>query len=65
MAVQLDKIDGEQGAFFKKVFKKKTASPYEFDICINCDYIGEPNKVADIVHEAFIKKFDKDLLKNK
>jgi hypothetical protein len=58
---QLVKIDGEQTAFFKKVFKKQSASPYEFDICINCDHISGYNKIADIVHEAFIKKFDKDL----
>lgn len=61
MEAQLENIDGEQMAFFKKVFKKQSASPYEFDICINCDHISGYNKIADIVQEAFIKKFDKDL----
>nr|CAI78632.1 hypothetical protein [uncultured delta proteobacterium] len=37
----IDQLDKEQRDFFKKVYGKKDASPYEFDIVINCDYITE------------------------
>lgn len=58
---QLDDIDKEQAVFFKKVFKKKDATPYEFDLCINCDYIKDPKSVADIVYHAFNIKFGSEL----
>jgi cytidylate kinase len=57
----LDRINKEQSAFFKKVFGKKTASPYEFDMVINCDYIKDPRYAAEIVEIAFSKKFADEL----
>jgi cytidylate kinase len=50
-------IDKEQAAFFKKVFGKKSASPYEFDMVLNLDHVANPGNVADIVALAFEKKF--------
>jgi len=49
--------DAEQKRFFKKVFNKSEASPYEFDIVINCDLIRRPTQVAAIVVSAFREKF--------
>lgn len=53
----LGQIDKEQRDFFKKAFGKKDASPYEFDLIVNCDYLSEPQGVAKIVAQAFIQKF--------
>ena len=53
----LGKIDREQRDFFKKAFGKKDASPYEFDMIINCEFITEPQQAAEIVALAFKKKF--------
>ncbi len=39
---KLDKIDKEQRDFFKEVYGKKEASPYEFDLVSNFDYISKP-----------------------
>ena len=55
---KLNDIDKEQAAFFKKVFGKKEASPYEFDMVLNLDYLTRPSDVADIVTLAFTKKFE-------
>lgn len=55
---KLSDIDKEQAAFFKKVFGKKDASPYEFDLVLNLDYLTRPDDVADIVILAFKKKFE-------
>jgi cytidylate kinase len=54
---KLELIDKEQRDFFKRVYGKKDASPYEFDITVNFDYISEPQWAADIVDSAFKKKF--------
>lgn len=53
----LYRIDKEQRTFFKKAFGKKEASPYEFDLVINCDFISEPRAAAEIVAQAFKQKF--------
>jgi cytidylate kinase len=53
----LHQIDQEQRAFFKKAFGKKDASPYEFDLVINSDFISEPHGAAEIVVQAFKEKF--------
>jgi Cytidylate kinase-like family len=53
----LDRVDAEQKNFFKKSFGKKDASPYEFDLIINCDYIQQPEWAANIVLQAFKDKF--------
>jgi cytidylate kinase len=53
----LDQIDREQRAFFKKAFGKKDASPYEFDLVLNSDFITEPEGAADVIKCAFKEKF--------
>jgi len=50
-------VDREQRVFFKKAFWKKDASPYEFDLVINSDFITEPRAAAEIVAQAFKEKF--------
>lgn len=54
---ELDRIDKEQRDFFKSVYGKKDASPYEFDLVINCDHIREPRQGANIVIKAFQEKY--------
>ncbi len=54
---KLDQIDKEQRDFFKKAYGLKDASPYEFDMVINCDYISEPEWAAELVAQAFKNKF--------
>jgi cytidylate kinase len=56
-AKQIRELDQQQTAFFKQVYNKKDASPYEFDLVINCDYIKEPRSVAEIILRAFRDKF--------
>ena len=60
-ASSLDRFNKEQSAFFKKVFGKKAASPYEFDMVINCDHIKDPHSAAEVVETAFRKKFADEL----
>jgi len=55
---KLDQIDKEQRDFFKRVYSKKDASPYEFDMVVNCDYIQKPEMAAEVVATAFRQKFD-------
>jgi hypothetical protein len=55
---KLSAFDRTQAAFFKKVFGKKAASPYEFDMVMNLDHFVNPGDVADIVTLAFQRKFD-------
>jgi len=57
----LHNIDREQRAFFKKAFGEKDASPYEFDLLINSDFISEPRAAAEVVAQAFMEKFAADL----
>jgi cytidylate kinase len=54
---KLDQSDREQRAFYRKVYGRKDASPYEFDLVINCDYITHPGWAADVVEKAFQRKF--------
>ena len=54
----VDQHDKEQKEFFKKAFGKTEASPYEFDMVINCDHIKEPKWAAEIVARAYKEKFD-------
>ena len=53
----LSQIDKEQRDFFKKAFGVKDASPYEFDLIINSDFITSPLASAEIVAQAFKEKF--------
>jgi hypothetical protein len=57
----LNRFDREQKEFFKKAFGKKDASPYEFDIVINCDYVKDPRWAAEIVARACKEKFDMEI----
>ena len=57
----LHQIDQEQHAFFKKGFGKKDASPYEFDLVLNSDFITEPEGAADVIKCAFKEKFSAEL----
>ncbi|ACN14166.1 putative cytidylate kinase [Desulforapulum autotrophicum HRM2] len=54
---RLKKIDEEQRKFFKTVYDKKDASPYEFDLVINRDYITDAAAAAEIVAAAHGQKF--------
>lgn len=56
-AAILKKKDKEQREFFKKAFGRKEASPYEFDLVINFDYIKSPAAAAAVVATAFKQKF--------
>ena len=58
---QIDQIDKEQRDFFKKVFKKKEITPYEFDLVINFDYLANPQHAAEIVDTAFLKRFGSEI----
>ena len=53
---KLGQLEKEQRKFFKSVFGKKDATPYEFDVIINCDYIAKPETVAEIISLAFKQK---------
>lgn len=55
---ELDAADKEQRRFFQKAFGKKDALPDEFDLIINCDFLHQPTWAADIIHQAFVSKFD-------
>jgi len=57
----LVQIDKEQRDFFKKAFGLKDASPYEFDLVINSDFITSPLASAEIVALAFKEKFMAEL----
>jgi len=57
----LHHIDQEQRSFFKKGFAKKDASPYEFDLVINSDFITEPGGAAEVIACAFREKFAAEL----
>ena len=54
---RLRDIDKEQRDFFKRVYQKKDASPYEFDLVINRDYITNAEDAAALVAFAYERKF--------
>ena len=56
---ELKTKDKEQRGFFKRVFGKNEASPYEFDLVINRDHIASADNAAAIVLQAFKEKFDR------
>jgi hypothetical protein len=60
---KLEQIDKGQRAFFKRVYGRKNASPYEFDLVINRDYIRDVGCVAEIVVRAFMGKFGDEIEK--
>ncbi len=54
---ELKRMDKEQKDFFVKTYGKKDASPYEFDLVINRDFIQDASYAAQIVETAFREKF--------
>lgn len=60
-ARNLEKIDREQKAFFKKAYGKKDAPASEFDLVINFDYLNDPRMAAGLVARCFEKKFKDEL----
>lgn len=54
---ELKRIDKEQREFFGKVYGKKDAPAYEFDLVINRDFIDDASAAAKIVETAFREKF--------
>lgn len=56
---RLSEIDKEQRDFFKRIYHKKDASPYEFDLVINRDYISNAEDAAAVVACAYERKFKK------
>lgn len=54
---EINELDRQQAAFFRAVFDKKDASPYEFDVVINCDEFKDLGSVAEIILKAFKEKF--------
>jgi cytidylate kinase len=61
----VSQVDKEQREFFKKAYGKNEASPSEFDMVINCDFIDNPLSVAEIVAKAYFEKFATELDKKK
>ena len=61
----ISEVDKEQGEFFKKAYGKKEASPYEFDMVINCDFMDHPPSVAEVIAKAFFEKFSVELAPKK
>jgi cytidylate kinase len=54
---RLREIDKEQRDFFKRIYQKKDASPYEFDLVINRDYLSDAEDAAAVVACAYERKF--------
>ena len=54
---RLKEIDKEQMDFFKRVYQKKGATPYEFDLVINRDHLFNAEGMADLVAYAYNLKF--------
>lgn len=54
---RLSQTDREQRDFFKRVYGKKDASPYEFDMVVNCDFLPKPQSLVEIIAKAFEEKF--------
>ncbi|MBU2490289.1 MAG: cytidylate kinase-like family protein [Proteobacteria bacterium] len=61
-AARLKEIDHEQAEFFRKVYNKTGASPYEFDLVINLDQIQKPFVAAELVDLAFRKKYAGEII---
>ena len=61
----ISRVDKEQSEFFKKAYGKDEASPYEFDMVINCDFIDHPPSVAKVIAKAYFEKFAAELAPKK
>jgi len=56
-AAVLKENDRNQQRYYKKAFGRKEASPYEFDLVINFDFIKAPAAAAKLVAKAYTEKF--------
>lgn len=54
-------VDKEQSEFFKKAYGRKEASPLEFDLVINRDFIDKAASAAEIVAKAYFEKYNEEL----
>jgi len=61
----ISRVDKEQSEFFKKAYGKDEASPYEFDMVINCDFMDHPPSVAEVIAKAYFEKFATELAPKK
>lgn len=53
----INKVDREQGAFFRNVYRKKGVSADEFDLVISADHIRDARLAAELITLSFQKKF--------
>ena len=58
-ALLINKIDLLGHVDFDIEHAKKDASPYEFDLVINSDFIAEPSGAAEVIACAFKEKFSR------
>ena len=58
---KLEDFNIKQSYFYKEIYNLETASTQEFDLAINCDYVKDPEWVADIVFSSFKKKFPSEI----
>jgi hypothetical protein len=56
-SLRLNHLDIDQKNFFNRIYAQKNASPYEFDMVINRDYIPDAQQAAEIIKTAIIQKF--------
>jgi len=61
----ISRVDKEQSDFFKRAYGKDEASPSEFDMVINCDFMDHPPSVAEVIARAFFEKFSVELAPKK
>jgi cytidylate kinase len=57
----ISQVDKEQSEFFKKAYGRKEASPLEFDLVINRDFIDKATSAAEIAAKAYFEKFNEEL----
>lgn len=58
---KLEELNLKQSYFYKKVYNLEKVSSQEFDLIINCDYVKEPEWVAEIILVNFKKKFASEI----
>lgn len=56
-AKRLEAEDKQQYEFFRKNFKKKEATPYEFDVTFNADFLPNAAGIAGLIEQAYKVKF--------
>ena len=54
---QIDRLDQEQTAFFKKNYNHNDADPEKFDLVINKKYLPDESQAMEIISCAFEHKF--------